>query len=347
MIVERLFSYGLFLCLLTLSLMPTPQSMADETKGLPTLKVASLQFGTVNWHLDVIKHHQLDKAHGFHLDILPVASKNAASVALQGGAADIIVGDWFWVSRQRTSGRLFHFAPYSTASGGLVMASSSQQHGQLQELFHKRIGVAGGRIDKNWLLMRAYSLQQKGTDIEDHVDVVYGAPPLLSALLKRGEIDGVLTFWHFQARLEADDDYHTAFPMHTILTELGITPTIPINGWIFSQPWAQQNPRLLDAFLSASQQAFHIMATSDDEWQRLKPHMHAPDDKTFIRLRDGYRQGIPKEFGTEEQQATEKLFQLVATLGGTELVGKSKHISEGTFWTHGTTPEEAPSRHTP
>ena len=38
-------------------------------------------------------------------------------VALQGGAVDLIVTDWFWVSRQRNEGRLFSFVPHSMAAG--------------------------------------------------------------------------------------------------------------------------------------------------------------------------------------------------------------------------------------
>jgi hypothetical protein len=34
----------------------------------PVLRIAVLKFGTVNWELDVIKHHGLDKANGFTLE---------------------------------------------------------------------------------------------------------------------------------------------------------------------------------------------------------------------------------------------------------------------------------------
>ena len=73
-----------------------------------TIKVGSLQYGSVNWELKLIKELKLDKKNNFNLEIIELASKNAA-VALQGGAVDLIVTDWFWVSRQRNEGRLFSF----------------------------------------------------------------------------------------------------------------------------------------------------------------------------------------------------------------------------------------------
>ena len=69
-----------------------------------TIKVGSLQYGSVNWELKLIKELELDKKHNFKLEIIELASKNAAAVALQGGAVDLIVTDWFWVSRQRSEG---------------------------------------------------------------------------------------------------------------------------------------------------------------------------------------------------------------------------------------------------
>ena len=76
----------------------------QRTQAAETLKVGVLKFGTVNWLMDVIKHHKLDRKNGFELEILPLASKNATSVALLSGEADSIVTDWLWALRERARG---------------------------------------------------------------------------------------------------------------------------------------------------------------------------------------------------------------------------------------------------
>lgn len=91
-------------------------SLADE---LPVVRVGVLKFGTINWEMDVIKRHQLDQKAGFKLDVVPLASKNASSVALQGEAVDIILSDWVWVSRQRASGKTYAISPTSATAGGM------------------------------------------------------------------------------------------------------------------------------------------------------------------------------------------------------------------------------------
>ena len=83
----------------------------------PVLRAAVLEFGTVNWELDSIKHNGFDTANGFDLQVQGVAGGSAAQVAFQGGEADVIVSDWLWVARQRAEGKDYIFVPYSKAVG--------------------------------------------------------------------------------------------------------------------------------------------------------------------------------------------------------------------------------------
>ena len=110
--------------------------IADELKKL---RIGSLQYGSVNWELKLIKDLELDNKSGFDLEIVELASKNAAAVALQGGAVDMIVTDWFWVSRQRNEGRKFSFVPHSMAAGGLIVHDKSGIN-NLSDLKGKKIG---------------------------------------------------------------------------------------------------------------------------------------------------------------------------------------------------------------
>ena len=79
--------------------------------GDSRVRVGVLEFGTVNWELDVIATHGLAEREGVDLEVVGLGGKRATAVALQGGAADIIVTDWIWVSRQRAEGRDYNFVP--------------------------------------------------------------------------------------------------------------------------------------------------------------------------------------------------------------------------------------------
>ena len=296
----------------------------------PPVRVGALKFGTVNWELSIIQSHKLDQREGFTLEVVPLASKNAANVALLGGAADIIVSDWLWVSRLRSDGRPYVFVPYSLLAGKLLVPESSELK-SIAGLRGKSLGIAGGPLDKNWLLLRAYTKKTTGTDLADLVDAKFVAPPLLNELFLRGELSAGLTFWHYAARLEASG-MKAFISITDILPELGVSHAVPLLGWVFSEETVKDRRQEILAFLRASYAAKNILAESDAAWESLRPIMKVKNEAEFIALRQEYRNGIPTKFGAQEMRAAEQVFSILADIGGRELTGSTNHLSAGTFW---------------
>ena len=249
---------------------------------------------------------------------------------MQGGAVDMIVTDWLWVSRQRADGADFTFAPYSTSAGSVMVPAESDIR-SLADLKGRRLGVAGGPLDKSWLMLRALMIRKHGFDPDKDTAKVFGAPPLLNEQVRNGGIDAVLNYWHFAARLKAAGLREVA-TVEQVARELGIATDVPIIGYVFSEAWAGKNGEAVQGFLRASQAAKAIMSKSDEEWQRLAPLTKAEDDATLTALRDGYRAGIPTAWGTAERDDAAKVYDILAKLGGRELVGDSPHLAAGTFW---------------
>ncbi len=295
-----------------------------------TVKIGVLKFGTVNWTLDVVKTHGLDRAEGVTLEVLPLASKNATSVALQAREVDMIVTDWIWVARQRAEGAGYSFVPYSTALGALMVPADSPIRG-LADLAGKRLGIAGGPIDKSWLLLRALASQREEADLDETVEKVFAAPPLLNEQILVGRLDAVLTYWHYAARLEAAG-YRRLVGVQEIARDLGAESELPLVGYVFDQDWAAAHRKDLEGFLRAVGRAKSLLADSDEEWQRLRPLMKAKDEATFLTLRDRYREGIPKAWGASQQADAGRIFDLLAKLGGKKLVGRADSLQDGTFW---------------
>ena len=109
------------------------------------VRVGTLEFGTANWELDTVRHHQLDRAHGFALEIVSLPSNQAAKIAFHGRQVDMIVGDWVWVSRERHRGENFSFIPYSAALGAVMVAPTFAGR-DIAGLRGLRVGIAGGGI---------------------------------------------------------------------------------------------------------------------------------------------------------------------------------------------------------
>ncbi len=292
------------------------------------LRIGVLKFGTVNWVMDVIEHHELDETYGVDLQEVQLASNQATLVALQAGRVDCVVSDWLWVSRQRAAGADWTFFPFSTALGALVAARGAPIHG-LADLRNRRLGVAGSPLDKSWAIVQALAREQH-VDLARDARLSFGAPPLLNQELLAGRLDAVLTYWNFAAPLESRG-LPVVLSVSDALRQLGFKTAIPLVGYVVSERWARANPRALAAFVSATREADSILATSDAEWRWLGPRTGAHDPAELNALRDAFRAGIPAHWGKDEQREAGELYGLFARIGGRTLVGSSPTLQPGTF----------------
>jgi len=322
----RLLLRTLTLLLLLLAL----TNLKASEKPLTPLRIGVLEFGTVNWELEVIQTRELAKKRGIDLKIVPLASADASTIALQGGAVDMIVSDWIWVSRQRAESNLYTFAPYSNAVGSVMVKAESEIR-KLADLKGKKLGVAGGPADKIWILLRAYAQRKLGADLTHFTEPSYAAPPLLNELILRGQLDAVLNTWPYAARLEVGG-MRTLIELPEMLKGLGVEKPIPLIGWVFREDWASANTALVKNFLDASFEAKAILATSDDQWSQIRPKMRVENDVVFKALRAKFRAGIPSCSDQDTLNAVAATFKILADIGGEKLVGKSKSLSSGTFW---------------
>lgn len=314
---------------LSLAMLATGLEWPALAAVLPKIKIGVLKFGTVSWELNSIKHHGFDHANGIDLHVLDFAGEDATNVAMLSGDLDIIVSDWLWVSRQRSEGEALTLAPYSTAVGA-VMVKQESEIKDFRDLKGKKIGVAGGPLDKSWLLFQGLARRDHQMDLTKEAEVVYGAPPLLSEKALSGELDAVLNFWHFCARLEANG-FRRLIGADDAARALGASGPVSALGYVFREAWANQNKEVSLAFLKASAQAKRLLATSDDEWIRLAPIARAQGRELEV-LRDRYRQGIPDRPVIDEERDAAKLYAVLASLGGEKLVGKAPEMASGTYW---------------
>lgn len=295
-----------------------------------TLRVGVLKFGTVSWEMAIAQAHHLAAAQGVRLQVVPFASKNALGVAMHGGRVDTVVSDWLWAARQDAKGADYQFFPYSLAVGA-VMVDPHSGIKTVADLAGRRIGVAGGALDKTWLLLRAYAQRSAGISLGEKAHPVYASPPILAKLLLRGDLPAAINYWQYNARAKAAG-MEPLVSVKTMLTALGVHPVPPLLGWVFSAKWASAHGHLLRSFFKASYQAKAILRDSNQAWQSIRSLVKPGNDTVFTMIQDQYRAGIPTHYGKPEIAAAHRLFQILAQQGGRELTGGMKHLPEHLFW---------------
>lgn len=303
-------------------------AMAQDA-ALPAIRVGTLENGTVNWELQTIIRHGLDRANGFRLQPMILAGNPATQVAMQGGEVDTIVSDWLWVAQARARGTGFTFLPYSTAVGGIMVPAGSPSQ-TLADLRGKKIGIAGGPVDKSWLILRAWSRESLGEDLADMTRQVFGAPPMILNAAETGEVDAAINFWHFQAKMKARG-MRELISVATAASDLGLDPSTPLLGYVLRDDWIAAHPDLATGLARASRAAKELLARDDTAWQELRPIMDAADDAEFEALKAGWRAGIPEPVPVDQANA-QRMFATMAALGGDDLTGGLKALPPDLFW---------------
>lgn len=293
------------------------------------IRVAAQKTGTFAWELAVIRAHGLDKQANLSVQVLELASPEAGKIALRAGNADIVVTDWLWVSRERGLGAKLTFYPYSSALGAVMVPAASPVR-TLADLRGRKVAVAGGPIDKNWLLVLA-SLKRDGIDLKSDAKIAYGAPPLLTAKMRSGEMDATVNYWNFCAVLEANG-FRRVAGIEDLLPKLGAKGRAAMIGYVFDEKWANANHDKVARFIAMTRAAKELLSTSDAEWEKIAPLTGAPDAATLRAYRDRYREGIPRRPIADEEADARILYRVLAEIGGRELVGPAPELDSGTFY---------------
>jgi NitT/TauT family transport system substrate-binding protein len=303
--------------------------LASSSEAADRLRIAVQKTGTAAWEIEVIKAHGLDKAANLEIETTELASTEAGKIALEGGAADMIVGDWLWAARERALGDKLLFAPYSTTLGAVMAPKDSPVHA-IADLAGRSIGVAGGALDKSWLLLRAAALGA-GLDLTKDARPSYGAPPLIAEKLVQGETDAALEFWNFSADLEGRG-FHRAIEMADVEKALGASGPVAMTGYLFNEAFAASHKDALKRYFAATAEARKILAEDPSAWEPIKARLRLKDDAALAVYRQRYLEGVPKRTVAEEAADAALLYRRLAEVGGEALVGKVKDLDTGLFY---------------
>ncbi|HXW70909.1 MAG TPA: ABC transporter substrate-binding protein [Methylocella sp.] len=319
---------------LALAAVPNSHAAADEQ-----LRLAVQKTGTFAWELAIIREQGFDKKAGLDLNVMEFASPEAAKIALLGGATDVILSDWLWVARQRSLGNHLVFVPHSAAIGA-VMIPPNSQISTLTDLAGRKIAVAGGPLDKSWLLLQAYA-HREGFDIAKQAKVIFGAPALLQQTALDGEADAILNYWNFCLALEGRG-FRRLIGIDEVEKHLGAKEPVAMVGFVFAENFAKTHTPAFDRFFTMVSEARRILVQSQSEWEKIAGLVGVKDEQQLERYRDTYVNSLPNRTIGEEAADARVLYGSLVRIGGSEVTGAAKELDEEIYFKGG--PELVPNK---
>jgi NitT/TauT family transport system substrate-binding protein len=203
----------------------------------------------------------------------------------------------------------------------------------VKDLTGKKLGVAGGPLDKSWLMLKAFA-QKQGVDLEKSATILYGAPPLIAEKALQGEIDAALEFWNFAADLEGKG-FARAIEISDVEKALGAKGDVVVTGYVFDEGFAAKNRDALSRFFAMTAKAKALIASDDKAWAAAAQRIGPKDPATLAIYRKRYAAGVPKRSVAEEEVDAAALYGVMAEIGGEKLVGPGKTLDPGTFYKGG------------
>ncbi|MFG1345054.1 ABC transporter substrate-binding protein [Xanthobacter autotrophicus DSM 431] len=301
----------------------------------PVLRLGILEFGSAAWEIAAMTALGLDAKAGATLSVQRFATNDTGRIAFQAQAVDAIVTDLLWAARVKADGRDLFYLPFSSAEGAVMVAEGSPIR-TVADLAGKRLGVAGGPLDKSWLMLKAHAQARAGLDLGTAAQPVFAAPPLLAAELSQGRLDAALLYWTFCARLEPKG-FRPLISVEEVVMSFGVPHEPTLVGYVFDGAFARANPETVNAFARASRATKAALGApapaSDAAWAAARPQMQAPDDSVFAALRRGFVSGIPRLPLAEDRAAAARLYAMLAQLGGASLVGPATSLPPDLYWT--------------
>ncbi len=296
------------------------------------ITIALQEGGTASWEIAAMQAAKLDETHHIEVNVRGVADSKAGQVALQAAEVDVMLSDFVWVSIQRNQGADFTFVPHSLAVGGLMVNPAGPVKA-VGDLEGQTLAVAGGPVDKSYIVLQAYFSMKTGKALPDLISAEFGPPPLVNEMLTGGQAQAAMNFWHFNVRAQLAG-MKQVISVKDMLAELGVSKQPPLLGWVFSEKVARKKKEEIQRFLDASFATKEKLLTDDAIWDAIRPVMKGAetDDALFIALRDAYRAGIVTSYSEADVQAATETYALLAKYGGSDVIGDKPDLAPGTFW---------------
>lgn len=299
------------------------------------LRVGVQASGSIAWELAVARARGLEEKYGVAVESVTLATTEAGKIALAGGAIDVMLSDWIFVARERALGQKLLFSRHSSALGALMArpgALNAEAGGAAlaQGLIGKKLGVAGGSLDKSWLMLQAFALKN-GVDLKKQASLAYAAPPLIAQKLAAGELDAALEFWPFAARLQGEG-FVPALTMAEVERALGATGPMVATGFVFAEALLGQQRGAVENFLAMMEEAARLTALDDAAFAHIAPMTGVGDPAVLAILRQHLRDGLIERPLAEDIADAQRIFSAIAQLGGPALTGGATTLDVGLFF---------------
>ena len=311
---------------LAVLVIPATTAQAADTSPIMgdggVVRLVSNPVGTNSWPVYVMKKYELDKKHGFTLQLVPAANNSFEVSAIVSGNADINPFQWPDIARMRKSGvDVIAIAPFLTLGADYILTPPNSTLKTVGDLKGKVLGVTT-TTSVEWLVMQAVGQKIYHFDADTDSTVHEAAVSVLSGLLEQGKLDATHMFNNLEPALVTTGKARVMIRMKTLVAQLGL-PDTPFTMWGALASYAKAHTSDVKAFVAAYRDAMEILDTDDAPWQVHGKELQMSDE-AVRQLETEMRVDVTTKFTPETESDIRKVFEVLLATAGPEHLGVSE-----------------------
>ncbi|GIK80323.1 MAG: ABC transporter substrate-binding protein [Pseudorhodoplanes sp.] len=265
----------------------------------------------------------LDKKYGFELVNVPGQPGGAVATAFRSSATDGGLLNWLEIARMRTAGdQVAAVTPFLQMPNMFIVPKDSPIKAVAD--FKGKVVGTYFRFAPEWLLFVASAKAKAGFDPRTDGTVQEAGPGLLRGLLDQKQLQAAFIFYNLAMPMIATGEYRLVTASRDLLPDVGLPKDILLSTVAFREEYVKSNPKNVRAFVLAYQEAVKHLATNDDIWVEMLARQDIKDPKVIKLMRDWSRAVTLEKFSPKVSEETQKIFQVLYSIGGKEALGIDK-----------------------
>lgn len=269
----------------------------------------------------------LDKKYGFTLVNVPAQPGGAVATAFRSGAVEGGTMNWIELARLRTSGeKITAVTPFLQMPNVFVVPASSPIK-SMADLKGKIVGTYY-RFAPEWVLAVASTKKKANFDLRTDSTMHEAGPGLLRGLLEQKQLEASFIFYNLAFPMVATGEYRILTASRDLLPDVGLPKDLMLSTVSFREEYIKSNPKNVQAFVLAFQEAVRYLAANDEIWVEALARQDIRDPKLISLMREWSRTVALERFSPTVKEDTQKIFDALYAEGGKEAMGVER-LPEG------------------
>jgi NitT/TauT family transport system substrate-binding protein len=286
----------------------------------PTLRFAVAGSSSQSEVPYAIRETGLDKKYGINIEVIDIAAPGQQYTMFRAGAADIGIGNFVDLLRQRKGGSaILGIHGFQGYSNRFVVKPGSPVK-TFADLKGRKVGTFGTAF-LDWLIVRAAGRKAWNVDLQTDAAVVPGAPPLLNQFLAKGEVEATLQFSTLTLGPIARNEQRALIDLPGLMKAAGFNSDIFYLEWVITEKWVKANPQAVRNVPAMLDDAYAALRSNDALWPVLAQRINITDPAVASAYRDEARRIDNPPYSAALIKPTQEVLDAMVAIAGEQAAG--------------------------